>query len=807
MRAASLLPLALSLLAFVVSAHAQDHVEAPASYVEQIETPVDVGGVEEEVDAGAAQAQQAERTGGSALGISRRRTGRVEEIVVQARKRDEFLEETPVSVTALSESTLREAGVTRLDQIQQLVPNLQFAPGRENQEGFIRIRGVGTGDGQLVFDPGVGVYIDGVFLPRMIGQLIDVVDVAQVEVLRGPQGTLFGKNTVGGAINITTARPTENLEGFAFVRAGNFGVVNTRAMLNLPLWEDRLLARFAIGTQNARGFTFDSFRNEYANDRNALAFLGTIRAVLHEDLLLDLSGTWTRDSNNGRGGQCVVVDPNGIGTLVPGFFDACARDTPFRFTSNLNSISDAESYGLWGTLQYTPADLWIFEDIAVKSITSWRQQKPRHLADIDLTEFPVVKLAFVGGGDPTDGEPWFQQQISQELQVNGSSWDDHIHFVSGLFAMWEKGDAPTTVEALSTVAPVASRSETTIDNWTWALYGQASVDVFDWMSLTAGLRYTEDKKGAGLRVSNVIVDPPIVEQDAQDSAIFTSWTPAASLSLLAPPSLLDALSLDHQLAYFSYSRGFRGGGFNALISVQAQDTLSSFGPETLDSFEIGFKTIAFDQRLTANLSLFLALYDQIQVTTTRTFEQDGELRIEALTLNAAQATTKGLELELLALPTDGLQLTGTLGLLDARYDEFIGISDITGDPIDRSGQTFPSTPKTNVHVSAQYSIPVDFGQSPWMRGWVTPRVEWYYQSSMHVGGPELAQVRQDGFSLVHVRLSYDFLDDRAQVALWAKNLNDSTNFDTVANAVNTIGNLNRYYQEPRTFGGELSYRF
>jgi len=374
--------------------------------------------------------------------------------------------------------------------------------------------------------------------------------------------------------------------------------------------------------------------------------------------------------------------------------------------------------------------------------------------------------------------------------------------------MWEKGIAPTTVEALPDQLDVLTRSETTIDNWTWAIYGQGTVDVFDWMSLTAGLRYTQDKKGAGLVVTNLAGPEPVVEQDASDSEIFTSWTPAASVSLLAPDTLLDTLSLDHQLAYFTYSRGFRGGGFNALINVQASDTLESFEPETLDSFEIGFKTIAFDQRLTANLSIFLALYDNIQVPTTRTFEdEEGDLRVETLTLNAAQATTKGLELEVLALPTDGLRLTGTLGLLDATYDDFLGISDITGDPIDRSGQTFPSTPQTNAHLSAQYSFEIDGGQSDWMQGWLTPRIEWYYQSSMHVGGPELPEVTQEGYSLLHARLSYDFLDDRAQVALWGKNLTDTTHFDTVANYVNTIGALNRYYQTPRTFGGELSYRF
>ena len=193
------------------------------------------------VQADAVRAQEAEPAPASAR--------HVEEIVVQARKRAELLEETPISISVVGAAEMRETGVTRLDDVQQLVPNLRIASPSDGQAADFVIRGVGTPQSSAIaFDPGVGIYVDGVFLPRAVGTLIDVLDVQQIEVLRGPQGTLFGKNTVGGAVNITTVKPQEKLEGFALLRPASLGQVYTQAMLNLPVVEDRVFARLSMST-------------------------------------------------------------------------------------------------------------------------------------------------------------------------------------------------------------------------------------------------------------------------------------------------------------------------------------------------------------------------------------------------------------------------------------------------------------------------------------------------------------------------------------------------------------------------------
>ncbi|MFP6663984.1 MAG: TonB-dependent receptor [Deltaproteobacteria bacterium] len=244
-------------------------------------------------------------------GIAAQRRQRVEEIVVSARRRAEAIEDTPVAVIALSATTLLESSITRIDQIQEMVPNMSFRSGTPGNSATIQIRGVGTSTTGAAFDPGVGIYIDGVFLPRAQGSIFDVLDIEQVEVLRGPQGTLFGKNTVGGAVNVTTVKPSEEIEGSVFVRPANFGAIHTRFMMNLPIrlgWlDDRLFLRASVGTENSRGYGYNRLRDEYTDDAGGITFLGSLRLLPLDDVTVDVTGTWWKTRTRGRNGQCVYM--------------------------------------------------------------------------------------------------------------------------------------------------------------------------------------------------------------------------------------------------------------------------------------------------------------------------------------------------------------------------------------------------------------------------------------------------------------------------------------------------------------------
>ena len=793
--------------------------QAPASYVESIETRGELGGEEDVFDSEEAQAERYETTGDAPADRHTLRT--VEEIVVSARKRDEFLEDTPVSVTALSETTLMEAGIQRLDEIQTLVPNLQFQSDNTGGQSNIRIRGVGTSATAISFDPGVGVYIDGVFLPRGFGTLVDIVDVQQIEVLRGPQGTLFGKNTVGGAINITTIKPRDQFEGFAMVRPSNFGRVDTRFMINVPILEDTLFTRFSFATTNTPGFTYNAVRDEPLNGKNSVAVLGSFRWLPHQDLTLDFTGTWSRDSNNGIAQQCVVVreDVPLRTFLSDAYFENCADTTPFVTNANVATLTDIESYGTWLTADWDVGEVPFFGDVSVKSLTSWREQKPRVRFDVDQTRYDIVQLSSAGGSI-RDGDPGFQRQIMQEGQLNGAALEGDLNYVAGVFGFWETGfdnratyvlppgqpgDPPPPALNRLTDAPID------IDNWTWALYGQATYDVLDWMSLTGGIRYTQDKKGLLFQQ----FDPRTGEQFANESGdkVFDAWTPMGSIALTLPEDLMDDIPLDHLMGYFTYARGFKGGGFNGVATGRsgagAGDAFA-YDPETLDNFEIGFKLIGFDQLATLNTSFFYGKYDDIQVTSVRDtgLDENGVPTIARLTTNAAEATTKGFEIELNTRPVEGLMIVGNVGYTDAVYDSFPdAVSDYDGETIDRSGDPFLFVPKLGSFVSVQYSMEMGWLEDTPMRGWITPRLEWAYTSETQWLGPEVPQATQRGFNLLNARLSYDFYDNRAQVALWGKNLTDEAYFTYATAIVSTFGIATRGFQAPRTFGGELSYRF
>ncbi len=775
-------------------------------------------------------------------------SGGVEEIVVRARKRDELIQDTPVSVTALSETFLEESGVVRLDDIQGFAPNVIFNTGNQGFDANIKIRGVGTSAPALAFDPGVGIYMDGVFMPRALGALLDVADVQQIEVLRGPQGTLFGKNTVGGAVLLTTVKPREELEAAVRVRAGNFDTVETKAMLNVPVVEDFLLSRIAFSSRNTRGYTRNNFPDaaaRYWSDHQAQNVLGSLRLLPDSDeglvpTRVDVSASYSRDHTHGRGAECVIIArPDGsipssqflIDQGSPGFADSCRRSGPFHFEANVPSIADVESYGVWGTVNWELGEIHGV-DVDFRSLTGWRHQNSRIRFDIDNTAVDFLDRRLTGGPEEIDGEPIRQTQINQELQFNATAWDDRISLVTGLFLFWEESSERSVQDAGLVDNALGferiTRIDFDFDNWTVALFGQGTVDVTDWLSLTGGIRWTEDKKGARRREFDLVNDSQLypiegLPGDGTGRRVFTSWTPMASLRLIAPDDFLDETPFDHLMSYFTYSRGFKGGGFNATPSgrVMPEDNiLESFEPETLDNFEIGMKSRSFDNRLSLSLALFWGIYDDIQVTSSQSqgVDEVGLPIIARVVRNAAEAEIGGVELEAVLRPIDDLVLSGNVGYTHTEFkdygkgctptsvDQDCPISDLNGLQIDRSGQSFVGTPALQTFVSAQYTFDIDTDNEI-LYGSLTPLIQWTYSSSYRLLGQEVAEGRQSGYNLINARLAYNFWDERATVAAWGKNLTDEAYFDSIQGFGDSFGNVNRYYREPRTYGGEISYKF
>ena len=818
---------------------------APSTYLESIETPssgtVDVIN---ESDGLAAEAEAVE-AGDPPAFVSKERENKIEEIVVSARKRQELLEDTPVSVTALSETTLREAGVTRIDDIAELVPNLTFQTSSTGTEALVYIRGVGTPRALTSYDPGVGIYIDGIFVPRAQGSLLNVVDIAQVEVLRGPQGTLFGKNTIGGAINFTTQKPTDEVEAFVQVDVGNVDAphsqwlnsVTTRAMLNLhvdigPL-EDRVFMRMAFGSENQAGYMYNEELDQGWNDRNSLSFLGSLRILPHEDVTIDITGNWDRSHARGEGGECVFVQPTGLQGLAPGLADYCQEERkPYHFGANWNQLFDIQSTGAWGVLNWDIGPLPGLDEFSLKAIGAWRQQYIRSRQDTDLTPAPAVNAAGIGdipipAPEGTDsllamqGRPAKAQQFQTELQVNGSALDGRLNFVGGYFLFLENAQNRGATAALVDTINTRSVQPQLTDNWSWALYSQASFDLLEWLQLTAGLRYTEDKKETTAEKYDCV---PSAEGCASfresfnetNSKIFSTWNPMATLSATVPEDLIEDTVIDHLMGYFTYSSGFKGGGFNVIPPPADplsgdQQPLQPFDPENMNSFELGFKTLSFDNRIATNLSLFYAKYDDIQVTAIRDLgyvDANGTPVIAQETLNAAKATTQGVELETVMNLGAGFRLEGSVGLFRGVYDNWDDApSDVTTDFIDRSGETFRRVPEVQTHVALQKSFLIEANDSEFWGGYMTPRFDWYFQGPVRFQGPEYEAGLQGGYSLFNARLAYSFNGEATQLALWSQNLGNKRYRTNSIPLVTTFGIAQQLYGLPRTYGLELSHRF
>ena len=859
--------LSLALLSFASRATAQEDaggiVTDPAA---EFFDEADTGGITDEIDAMDAQVEAAADNDGEIPEVSRRASNRIEEIVVSARKREEALEDTPIAVTALSDNMLRDAGIERLDEIQNLVPNLQIRDGITGYDATVIIRGVGQGDTEITFDPGVGIYVDGVYLARSQGSILSLVDTESIEVLRGPQGTLFGKNTVGGAINLTTIKPAQELGAYAYLRAGTLGTVDTRVSLDLPIdigWlEDKLFSRFTFASQNERGYVYDAGHDVYLNNHASLGFLGSLRFLPTDELTIDVTGSWFKDQTRARGAKCVFVqETNLTQSFIPNsaeYFEACEDSTAYNIALDTPQLATIESYGVWGTATYEAGSFGFIEDLQLKSITSWRAQESREKTDIDMTIFPIGYRGGSGGnrdfgggfgglvgGPGAWGEPGDAWQASQEAQATVETWDGRAVGVFGAYGFWEKGST-TRAEAYFPGPPPITRAaggttlkEIEVDNWSWALFAQATVDPVEWLGITAGVRYSQDKKGYDQLLSipplynpetgQETTFPPLVgsidpETGAQVpdelAAIYSSWTPMASVAYRMPEAYFDDTEIDSIMAYFSYSRGYKAGGFNAGERTGAGDqTIRNYVPETLDNFEIGSKMIAFEQRLTLNAAVFTGQYDEIQVRTIvpGTCDTPGCVpQVNLIIENAASATTRGIELEFMALPIEGLRIQGSLALLDAKYNNFEGAASDLVDPtfvadpadalVNRSGETFPGVPQMQTHLGAQYSFPIDLGSSM-MNGWITPRFDWSFQTSVHYYGPELTAATQPAYHLLHLRLSYEFMNDQAQFALWGKNVTNTRYFNQATPVASTMGTVMQFYAPPATFGAEFSYRF
>ncbi|MBI1329296.1 MAG: TonB-dependent receptor [Alphaproteobacteria bacterium] len=678
----------------------------------------------------------------------------VEEVVVTAEKRKESVQKIPLAVTAIDDEMLQRAHVDTMQDLQNLAPNVTFNSG--DAAALISIRGISTlvlGPGE---DTGVAVHLDGVYLGRAQYQNAALYDVARVEVLRGPQGTVNGRNATGGSINIITQEPTFDFGGYLNVAFGNYNLVKTDGAVGGPLSDDTAW-RVAWRTENHKGYTPNINTGEALDEANQQSVRAELLSNLdsHTQLLLTVDGDFADTS-----GYANIVLGTVTGLPLPGEALGGTTATGRRVSANDPAYYKREVYGATARLTRD------FEDFVVTSITGYRQMKERSAVDLDGTSFDFMHANYTRD----------QQQFSEELNIV-SNTDSRLQWLAGLYYFYEHQNSDETYTFPSVGFHLSIGGPPTTNSY--AAYAQATYALTDQIDITAGLRYTDDRK----HTSEYSVLP--------EFAIYGYDKLEGDWSALTPKFAIDYKPTDNTMVYASASRGFRSGGFN-IGGLQG----TAFSPEFVWSYEAGVKHQWADRRYTLNLALFQEDYTDLQVFQI--------LSLLSTVQNAASATIKGIEGEFVALPGDGIRLDLNAAYTDAQFDKFSNTD--AADPLaivqNLAGYQLPRAPKVRINAGLEKMWELGADGSFTLRG------EYHYTSRVYFSEFNDPQISQAPVSVWNARASYETGDGRYRVTAFADNITDETIYNNKLVGAAILGfNIIASPAPPRTFGVELGIKY
>lgn len=741
---------------------------------------------------------------------------KIEEVIVTAQKRAESLQDTPVAVTAFTAGVMKNKGIDNIAEVADFTPNLVFdttSPISGLSSGAaVFIRGIGNTDFSLTTDPGVGTYVDGVYMSRSVGGVLDVLDVERIEVLRGPQGTLFGRNTIGGAISITSRKPAEEMQGNLELTLGNYDRTDFRASIDLPI-SDRLRTAFALSSKTREGFVDRVLVGDKVGDEEQLSFRGT--AVYEPnsnwDFQLSLDHTKINEESAPSGAAGFTTSfPDGTpgGAGVIGYALSTFGDIETGLADLSQYIVDKDdektfATGLFGTkLEINGASLissYHADNFDLKYTVAHRKTYGEFFSDPDNSPHSITEVY---------NPDYDHQQTSHELQLTGTAFEDKLKYVSGLYYFEEQGVdnvfvplfLPTPdltagfAAGLSNFAEVGNNSE--------AAYFQATWDIDDTFSVTGGIRHTRDEKeyiytqyiGADIEGNPLPFFPGAVNEDG----IFTpglnplvgdgSGETNNAFEETTYKLGMDAHLSDGTLLYYSYSQGFKSGGF-VLRYVEAVPEPRSFEPETVDTHEVGIKWQGLDDRVRLNTAVFFSDYDEVQVTF---YDKLGG----PVTANAGTVEIKGIEFELTALLTEQLQLDMGYGYTDAEYTKINPIAGLSSS-IDESAKLV-NTPENTFNIGLEYNIPLADSD-------LNLRLDYSFVDDIHNDSQNSPFLFQKSYGLWNASARYAINEDM-ELVVFVENLDDER-YIVSGNSNYGLGFHSAVYSKPRQYGATLRYSF
>ena len=729
----------------------------------------------------------------------------LEEIIVTANRREQSLQDVAISVAAFTGEFFKNTGTNSLKQLEQYTPSLKIAPVQDSRSTSIRIRGIGSIGSNAGIDPSVGLFIDGVYQGRAGMSIADFMDTERVEVLRGPQGTLYGKNTAAGALNIISRAPAEQFEGELEAVIGNYDALELRGLVNVPFGGEGSATRLAGYSVMRDGFDDNRTLAEATNDAERWG----VKSRTHLQLGDAGSALLTLDYAEENSDCCApdIIDYIGVGSALGVDFadlaqaagvalppvDPFDRDLYFNQPWT-NEVSVGGVSAQW--------ELEMDNELAITWLSAWRTYANDSRFDGDFSPFEAVS-----GAADVDLD-----QYSSELRVT-SPEGDNFDYVAGLYLFYSEmqtdGETGMLAElgqlfASGLIFPNGSinfdsnRHETA----SGALFGQANWHLDEQWRLTVGARVTyEQKQRQGLQrtePTTVLDAPPIAGPDVatDDSRSEVELSPSISLSWFPRSDLM---------LYASASQGFKSGGFNQVRT--AIGAPAEFDDERSRNYEIGWKGSWLERRLQVNGTFFFVDYDD--------FQAQGFDGANITVRNAGSLESKGVELDVVLVPNANLSLGAAIGYNDAEYAEFDTgectmaqlIAITGGNPFippdcvqDLGGRVLDNAPEWTVSTFAHYEADLSSGL-----GWFG-RLEYNYTDEYYMAQDLDEALLNEDAQLVNLRVGIRDTDRTWEAVAWSRNLLDEETF-VIGFDVPVVSGYAAINAPPRTYGLTVNYRF
>jgi iron complex outermembrane receptor protein len=720
----------------------------------------------------------------------------IENIVVTSRKREETQQKVPVSVTAFTSTNLAEIAAADASAVADLTPNLMINRTASGSSAYVScMRGLCRTDTTLTDDPYVGLYFNGVYTGKAMGSVFDVADIERIEVLRGPQGTLFGKNTIGGAVNMISAKPSGEAGAELQFLGGNYGTTNVKGVFELPEFCDFSMKISAMHREHDPFTKNLNPTGRHLGDQNRQAVL--------IDLLWEPADVFTADFTFDWGQQRERPDANFVTWAAPALITPNTAITderlPVTYSWDEHSRNEVDSYGYSLTLNWDVGDLGPIHDSVLKSITGHRRFDNYYVVNSSGFDYRVLY----------NHDTFETQNTSQELQFNANTLDERLDILVGFFYLHEKGFYQNWQGYLADPAfgfVPGTFMDLTTDTWirynSYAFFTEEIWHITDYLRLSAGVRYTYEDRNGEHRYTSVNSDG--LAGPGTGLGLLFEWNTLMSgetkftSSTWSPRVMLSWDAAEDVMVFGGWSRGFKSGGFNARSIGPA--LWNPYDDQRVDSFELGFKSNFWDRRVQFNVTGFFQLDKDAQVQFNRITAAGWEVVLA----NAGDAHIYGAEFETVVRPVEGLELRLGLGITDSEYTEVI--NPWTGVD-EKNLRHMEFSPKYNWNLSGRYIFP------PLCFGTFYLRAD--YTGSSRIGFNTAIVddmfVGQDTYGLLNLRFALTdvpVFDDSAgnlEFAFVANNLTDESY------RVGGYGSAGFWYTnvygDPRFLGGELTYRW